>query len=322
MDTEQIRDELTRCAVLASAGVGQVGQYWRDVLLHICTSCGELRRGCWAIRVHDAQPSIAPLLTAMRGLDTALLAVHYLYIEQSFGPSERQDLADTEADSNEEIRALLQHLAPSLLTLTFACASANPRRSALSHHGVFHGIAFPYLRELVLVGCPATAQHALLRLSPAFAPRLRRLVLPSDMLHASLADARRECLPTLECLEVNPLRPLYTVAQLCTLLRLGADMGIFVPNDADADELPGGYIDVGRRVIRVIAPYSSKDNRRLAELERFEGALEARVQPGRRAALEVCRVECDGEPAFKELARAAKEQWEEKRLEIFMTPEL
>lgn len=315
---------LTRLATIASADVGRNGQELCGKLLFLRDSTCEFRRGCWAVSVDADNPSISSLLHSLRLVEPDNRFIQHLFIRQSFGTGASRDegdlvrLASMEETSNVELGTLMTLLSSHLRTFTLVHASTGPTPFGLASKNLLEGLRFPLLQELVVHGPPATTERFALPLQHTFAPSLRRLELPSDMLRY-LGDAAHVTFPRLRHLVVHPLRLDYTVDDLDALFRIGGQLGILT---AEPSQDNPHYVQPGcdwEQSIEVIAYYDPASAQHSLMLGKFQWDVVGRVKPGMRDCVAFTSRELvEGEVPFEALAGEAKRGWLSRRLQLLV----
>ncbi|KIP08872.1 hypothetical protein PHLGIDRAFT_116875 [Phlebiopsis gigantea 11061_1 CR5-6] len=214
--------------------------------------------------------------------------------------------AAVEAASVDFLDAILTLLSPTIHSFTLSHSSSDLHHPCLKVDRVLRDHSFSSLTNLVLRGSSSTTKYYNLPLSPSFAPLLRTLEIPSDMLNKDLSDRVPAMFPRLSQFAVNPLRPGCTIAQLHALLDIGVFLGVFYPaNDLfdlafevscstppprTAGASVGSPPLPSDKFVDVTAPVEAvpDQSRRREELRRFEQVVSSRVAAGMQNNLRIC----------------------------------
>ncbi|EKM55108.1 uncharacterized protein PHACADRAFT_255487 [Phanerochaete carnosa HHB-10118-sp] len=324
MDASSASFALHELAVFASADAGQTGQSLRDACLCLRVGTCEFSKGTWALHINDGHPTISPLLDALVAIPDARRHVAHLLVEQAFGathasdPEEHARLMVLEKKSAHEVKRLLELLAPTLQTLTLIRASVDPISPALRGTSVLKGLHLPLLQQLCISGPAETTAAFELPLSPKLAPSLRRLQVPSDMLHPHQASASRLTVPHLAHLVVSPLRARCTASQLEALRTYGENIGVFVKTGKEALGGSPPSSSATGPCVEVVAPLSL-NAARVAEVGRLHWELLGWLRPElSRSCLKFNAIERNAEPTYEETAVTVKTEWLVRRREYVL----
>jgi hypothetical protein len=306
---------LSRLAVLASADLNGGGL--RDALFCLTGSHGEYRTGCWVICLDEPRPSLHSILHELHAVPPARRNIEHLYVHMVFPPHDHTepienslwDRIHQEESAVADLRALLLLVAPSLRTLMLVRTSIHPFRTSLATSTVLQGLEFPVLEELAIQGPPQTTSHLRLPITPSFAPALRRLQLPSDALDESLTREVRVSFPRLTHVSINPLRPLYTLTQLSTILRLGELIGILRPRTPHEPDRTA--VRPSESCLQVVA-YVCRGALSERELRLFIDNMTSKVEPGLCDRLKIVAVQ-QREPDYGRM-EGAREDFLARRL--------
>lgn len=262
------------------------------------------------VRINDIHPTIKIALDALDAVPDYRLLVEHLVVEQSFSSNHapasnahfRQVAA--EATSIAEVRTVLTRLSSNLQSFALFRTSIDPLHSSLESQRVLKQLYFPNLQFFVVYGSFDTTARFGLELSSSFAPCLRRLQLPSDMLSCRLSYTIRSAFPSPDHLDIHPLRPGYTIYQRDALFKIGEYLGVFRAACAASQagcRTPFPRAKEGFLHVHVYVDPTSKY--RLQEVARFREAAEERLAEGAKERWRLYVVERADEPSLCEMAQ-------------------
>lgn len=276
------------------------------------------------VRINDAHPTMATAIAidALLQVPGYRSVVEHLVVEQSFSSNQTTAGNDhyrqvtAEDASIEKVRTILTQLSFSLRSLALLRESVDPLHPRLDSKRILDHLCFPSLQYLVIYGPPDTTTRFNLEPSLSFAPHLRRLQLPSDMLSCRLSYIIRSAFPELTHLDVHPLRPDYTIDQLDALFKLGEYLGVFTAGCAVSQ---AGYSPPSPRTtegaLHMYVYVDPLSKRRLQEVARFKTAVEERLAEGAEDRYRLHVVEHSDEPSLREMTHNLDKLYRGRRAE-------